>query len=53
MVTGEHYRFVNMWMARTTYLAAFFIMLVFVSIYTLITNSLIQFIYEFQLSIIF
>ncbi|XP_068983130.1 membralin isoform X2 [Bombus flavifrons] len=29
VVTGEHYRFVNMWMARTTYLAAFFIMLVF------------------------
>lgn len=45
VVTGEHYRFVNMWMARTTYLAAFFIMLVFVSIY--FNNSLIQFIYEF------
>ncbi|KAK9300076.1 hypothetical protein QLX08_007118 [Tetragonisca angustula] len=29
VVTGEHYRFVNMWMARTTYVAAFFIMLVF------------------------
>lgn len=32
VVTGEHYRFVSMWMARTSYLAAFFIMLVFVSI---------------------
>ncbi|KAJ9580719.1 hypothetical protein L9F63_024102, partial [Diploptera punctata] len=30
VVTGEHYRFVSMWMARTSYLAAFFIMLVFV-----------------------
>ncbi|XP_015439220.1 PREDICTED: membralin isoform X2 [Dufourea novaeangliae] len=29
VVTGEHYRFVSMWMARTSYLAAFFIMLVF------------------------
>ncbi|XP_063225272.1 membralin [Bacillus rossius redtenbacheri] len=29
VVTGEHYRFVNMWMARTSYLAAFFIMLIF------------------------
>lgn len=31
VVTGEHYRFVSMWMARTSYLAALFIMLVFVS----------------------
>lgn len=29
VVTGEHYRFVSMWMARTSYLAAFFIMIVF------------------------
>ncbi|KAK9892236.1 hypothetical protein WA026_019037 [Henosepilachna vigintioctopunctata] len=29
VVTGEHYRFVNMWMSRTAYFAAFFIMLVF------------------------
>uniref|UniRef100_T1JGY6 Membralin n=1 Tax=Strigamia maritima TaxID=126957 RepID=T1JGY6_STRMM len=29
VVTGEHYRFVSMWMARTSYLAAAFIMLVF------------------------
>ncbi|XP_060827049.1 membralin isoform X2 [Bombus pascuorum] len=29
VVTGEHYRFVNMWMTRATYLAAFVIMLVF------------------------
>lgn len=31
VVTGEHYRFVSMWMARSSYLAAAFIMLVFVS----------------------
>lgn len=29
VVTGEHYRFVNMWMARSAYFAAFFIMIVF------------------------
>ncbi|KAK0092671.1 hypothetical protein PV326_000893, partial [Microctonus aethiopoides] len=29
VVTGEHYRFVSMWMARTSYIAALFIMLVF------------------------
>ncbi|KAK5648777.1 hypothetical protein RI129_003669 [Pyrocoelia pectoralis] len=29
VVTGEHYRFVSMWMARSTYFAAFFIMIVF------------------------
>ncbi|XP_053996983.1 membralin [Hylaeus anthracinus] len=29
VVTGEHYRFVSMWMARTSYLAAFCIMLIF------------------------
>ncbi|XP_013398551.1 membralin isoform X1 [Lingula anatina] len=29
VVTGEHYRFVSMWMARTSYLAAAFIMLIF------------------------
>lgn len=32
VVTGEHYRFVSMWMARSSYFAAFFIMIVFVSI---------------------
>ena len=31
VVTGEHYRFVSMWMARSSYLAAAFIMLIFVS----------------------
>lgn len=31
MVSGEHYRFVSMWMARTSYLAAFVIMVIFVS----------------------
>ncbi|XP_025830234.1 membralin [Agrilus planipennis] len=30
VVTGEHYRFVSMWMARSSYFAAFFIMMVFV-----------------------
>ncbi|XP_077463462.1 membralin [Stigmatopora argus] len=29
VVTGEHYRFVSMWMARTAYLAAFVIMVIF------------------------
>lgn len=31
VVTGEHYRFVSMWMARTSYISAFFIMIIFVS----------------------
>ncbi|XP_044589387.1 membralin isoform X2 [Cotesia glomerata] len=40
VVTGEHYRFVSMWMARSSYLAAFFIMLVFtVSISMLLRYS--------------
>lgn len=29
VVTGEHYRFVSMWMARSSYLAAAFIMFIF------------------------
>ncbi|XP_065340985.1 membralin isoform X2 [Cloeon dipterum] len=29
VVTGEHYRFVSMWMARTSYVAAFLVMMVF------------------------
>lgn len=29
-MSGEHYRFVSMWMARTSYLAAFVIMVIFV-----------------------
>ncbi|XP_061834283.2 membralin isoform X1 [Nerophis lumbriciformis] len=29
VVSGEHYRFVSMWMARTAYLAAFVIMVIF------------------------
>lgn len=29
VITGEHYRFVNIWMTRTSYIAAAFIMLVF------------------------
>ncbi|KPJ14733.1 Membralin [Papilio machaon] len=32
VITGEHYRFVSMLTSRTSYIAAFFIMLVFVSI---------------------
>ncbi|XP_015591496.1 membralin isoform X2 [Cephus cinctus] len=40
VVTGEHYRFVSMWMARTSYFAAFFIMLLFtVSISMLLRYS--------------
>ncbi|KAH0625892.1 hypothetical protein JD844_034253 [Phrynosoma platyrhinos] len=31
VVSGEHYRFISMWMARTSYLAAFVIMVIFVS----------------------
>lgn len=31
VVSGEHFRFVSMWMARTSYLAAAFIMVIFVS----------------------
>ena len=32
VVTGEHYRFVNMWMARTSYIASAFAMVIFVSL---------------------
>ncbi|XP_053395046.1 membralin-like isoform X1 [Mercenaria mercenaria] len=40
VVTGDHYRFVSMWMARSSYLAAAFIMLVFtVSVSTLLRYS--------------
>lgn len=40
VVTGEHYRFVSMWMAKSSYLAAAFIMLVFtVSVSTLLRYS--------------
>ncbi|XP_014227570.1 membralin isoform X2 [Trichogramma pretiosum] len=40
VVTGEHYRFVSMWMSRTAYIAAFFIMLIFtVSISMLLRYS--------------
>lgn len=40
VVTGEHYRFVSMWMARTAYIAAFFFMIVFtVSISLLLRYS--------------
>lgn len=31
-MSGEHYRFVSMWMARASYLAAFIIMVIFVSV---------------------
>lgn len=40
VVTGEHFRFISMWMARTSYLAAAFIMLIFtVSVSTLLRYS--------------
>ncbi|KAL3870109.1 hypothetical protein ACJMK2_042722 [Sinanodonta woodiana] len=40
VVTGEHYRFISMWMARSSYLAAAFIMLIFtVSVSTLLRYS--------------
>ena len=42
VVTGEHYRFVNMWMARTSYIASAFAMVIFVSL-VLILNSFFQF----------
>lgn len=45
-MTGEHYRFVSMWMARTSYLAAFLVMMVFVSIahiFLTLTNFVIEF----------
>lgn len=29
VITGEHFRFVNVWMTRTSYLAAAFIMIIF------------------------
>jgi hypothetical protein len=37
--TGEHYRFVNVWMTRTSYIAAAFIMLVF----TLTISTLLRY----------
>ncbi|XP_050539374.1 membralin [Daktulosphaira vitifoliae] len=40
VITGEHYRFVSIWMARTSYIASFFIMVVFtVSISMLLRYS--------------
>ncbi|OTF71037.1 membralin-like protein, partial [Euroglyphus maynei] len=39
VVTGEHFRFVNVWMTRTSYLAAAFIMIVF----TLFVSMLIRY----------
>lgn len=40
VVTGEHFRFISMWMARSSYLAAAFIMLIFtVSVSTLLRYS--------------
>ncbi|XP_037680092.1 membralin isoform X2 [Choloepus didactylus] len=33
VVSGEHYRFVSMWMARTSYLAAFVIMVIFIFVF--------------------
>ena len=31
VVTNEHYRFVSIWMERSSYIAALFVMLIFVS----------------------
>lgn len=31
VVSGEHFRFVSMWMARTAYIAAILVMFIFVS----------------------
>lgn len=39
VVTGEHFRFVNVWMTRTSYLAAAFIMFIF----TLFVSMLIRY----------
>ncbi|VVC39457.1 Hypothetical protein CINCED_3A009144 [Cinara cedri] len=40
VITGEHYRFVSIWMARSSYIASFFIMVVFtVSISMLLRYS--------------
>ncbi|XP_012937116.1 uncharacterized protein LOC101851345 isoform X2 [Aplysia californica] len=40
VVTGEHFRFISMWMARSSYVAAAFIMLIFtVSVSTLLRYS--------------
>lgn len=39
VVTGEHFRFVNVWMARTSYLASAFIMIMF----TLFVSMLIRY----------
>lgn len=56
VVTGEHFRFVNVWMTRTSYLAAAFIMIVF----TLFVSMLIRYshqqvskIYPYFVNIIF
>ena len=34
VVTGDHFRFVSMWMARTSYLVALMLMFIFVSIFS-------------------
>lgn len=41
VVSGEHYRFVSMWMARTSYLAAFVIMVIFVRTWVLTHVSIL------------
>ena len=33
VVTGDHFRFVSMWMARTSYLVALVLMFIFVSFF--------------------
>lgn len=47
VVSGEHYRFVSMWMARTSYFGAFFIMIVFVSMFmTDFLLFVLQYVYD-------
>jgi hypothetical protein len=47
-VTGEHFRFVSSWMARSSYVAALLIMILFVS---LIFKISLIFIYLFDVNI--
>jgi hypothetical protein len=52
VVTGEHYRFVSMWMARTSYLAAFFIMLVFVSTSVIVVVVVVVVVFVFVVVVV-
>lgn len=50
VVSGEHYRFVSMWMARTSYLAAFVIMVIFVRKMVKANNPMLNFSLEFVIN---